>query len=255
MASSAYILWAMPDLPALREHLLAVLERKNHWAWPAFAEGRVPLARLQPHFLAEWEVYVRDFPIFLARILGHRPPAKVCAALAENIYEEQTGGISGSKAHPELFLEMMEGCGFYRSSFADVKLGPAARAYRDHLDAVSWGTPWVVGAAVMTLWVEGSVNERRELAKLEEAPMTDAEIAAAVRHHPLVRFHQVSEQALELIRVHKRIEGGHREDAWEMVLENVTDEGEGLVKAAMDRALSLWLAYRDEVAAACGIKR
>jgi len=255
MEGRDYILSAMPDLPALREHLLSILERKNHWAWPHFAEGRVPLPKLQPHFLAEWEVYVRDFPIFLARILGRSPPAKVCAALAENIYEEQTGGISKSAAHPELFLEMMEACGFQRSAFENVKLGPAAQAYRDHLDSVSWGTPWVVGAAVLTLWVEGSVNERRELAKLEEAPMTDAEIAEAVRHHPLVRFHHVPEKALELIRVHKRIEGGHREDAWEMVLENVTDADEPKVRQAMERALTLWLAYRDEVAAACGIQK
>jgi len=29
--------------------------------------------------------------------------------LAANIYEEQTGGISGTTSHPELFLRMMEG--------------------------------------------------------------------------------------------------------------------------------------------------
>src|SRR5205085_4447383 len=147
----------------LQERLLQILERKNHWAWPHFAEGRIPLPRLLPHFQQEWEVYVRDFPVLLSRVLGHGPPPQVRAALSENIYEEQTGGISKSASHPELFLRMMEACGFRRADFERVQLGPAARAYREFLDEKSWARPWVVGAAVLTLWVEGSVNERREL--------------------------------------------------------------------------------------------
>ena len=240
---------------ALRERLLALLEAKNHWAWPQFAEGRVPLARLFPHFEQEWEVYVRDFPVLLGRVLGHGPPDDVRAALAENIYEEQTGGISHSRSHPELFLQMMEACGFAKTQFANVRLEPAARAYRDFLDRTSWGKPWMVGAAVLTLWVEGSANERRELAALEEPPMTGAQIDEAVRRHPLVRFHKIDPRALTLVRVHKQIEGGHREDAWNMVLGNVEPGGEGEVIAAVEECLRLWLAYRDEIAAACGIQR
>jgi pyrroloquinoline-quinone synthase len=235
----------------LQERLLGILDRKNHWAWPWFAEGRVPLPRLLPHFQQEWEVYVRDFPIYLARILGHRPPQDVSAMLAANIYEEQTGGISGAAPHPELFLRLMEGCGYSRDAFADVKLLPAARAYRDFLDEVSWGNPWVVGAAVLTIFVEGSVNERRELAALEQAPETDEQIEQSIRRHPLVRIHGLDPKFLELQRVHKKVEGGHRRDAWDAVL---TNSAPGVVDA-VERALQLWLAYRDEVAQACGISR
>src|SRR3989454_11732016 len=106
----------------LQERLLSILDRKNHWAWPWFAEGKVPLPRLLPHFQQEWEVYVRDFPILLARILAQGPPANVRAMLAANIYEEQTGGISQSAPHPELFLRMMEGAGFKRADFENVQL-------------------------------------------------------------------------------------------------------------------------------------
>ena len=164
------------DVSVLQERLLQILERKNHWAWPWFAEGRVPLPRLLPHFQQEWEVYVRDFPQLLARVLGHREtPQEVRAMLAANIYEEQTGGISGTTSHPELFLRMMEGCGLDRASFAEVELLPGARAYRDALDEWSAADRWVIGAAVLTIFVEGSVNERRELE--ENEPETDAEIA------------------------------------------------------------------------------
>ena len=40
-----------------------------------------------------------------------------------------------------------------------------------------------------------------------------------------------------------------------MVLGNVAPGGEGEVVAALEECLRLWLAYRDEVAAACGIQR
>jgi pyrroloquinoline-quinone synthase len=239
----------------LQERLLAILDRKTHWAWPWFAEGRVPLPPLLPHFQQEWEVYVRDFPILLSRVLGHAPPQDVCAMLAANIYEEQTGGISGSVSHPELFLRMMEGCGYSRAAFSKVALLPGARAYREFLDQVSWGVPWVAGAAVLTIFVEGSVNERRELLALDAAPDSDAEIEEAVRRHPLVRIHGVDAKFLELQRVHKKVEGGHRKDAWQAVLGNVGPGQEDVVVAALERALQLWLAYRDGVAEACGIKR
>ena len=238
----------------LQERLLQILERKNHWAWPWFAEGRVPLPRLLPHFQQEWEVYVRDFPQLLARVLGHREtPQEVRAMLAANIYEEQTGGISGTTSHPELFLRMIEGCGFDRAAFARVELLPGARAYRDALDEWSAADRWVIGAAVLTIFVEGSVNERRELE--ENEPETDAEIESKIRQHPLVRIHGVDARFLELQRVHKKVEGGHRLDAWKMVVDHTPPPLEERVVETMERALQLWLGYRDDVVQACGIAR
>jgi pyrroloquinoline-quinone synthase len=239
----------------LQERLLSVLDRKNHWAWPHFAEGRVSLPRLLPHFQQEWEVYVRDFPALLARVMGHEDtPQDVRAMLAANIYEEQTGGISGTTSHPELFLRMMEGCGYRREDFARVALLSGARRYRNFLDEVSAEDHWVVGGAVLTIFVEGSVNERRELLALELAPETDAQIEEHIKNHPLVRLHGLDPKFLELQRVHKKVEGGHRRDAWDTVLRNVTPQIERRVEEAMERALQLWLAYRDDVAAACGIQ-
>ena len=238
----------------LQERLLGILERKNHWAWPWFAEGRVPLQGLLPHFQQEWAVYVRDFPQLLARVMGHsNTPQDVRAMLAANIYEEQTGGISGTTSHPELFLRMMEGCGFSRSDFNEVELLPAANRYRTFLDEMSGLDHWVVGAAVLTIFVEGSVNERLEMEKT--GPDSDSEIEAAIRQHPLVRVHGLDPRFLELQRVHKKVEGGHRLDAWKMVLGHTPARLEDRVVQVVERALERWLAYRDDVAQACGIAR
>jgi pyrroloquinoline quinone (PQQ) biosynthesis protein C len=238
----------------LQERLLRVLDRKDHWAWPSFAQGRVPLRRLLPHFQQEWAVYVRDFPQLLARVMGHSgTPQDARAMLAANIYEEQTGGISGTMSHPELFLRMMEGCGFSRSDFEDVALLPAAARYRMFLDEASGLEPWVMGAAVLTIFVEGSANERRELENTR--PETDEEIEAAIRQHPLVRIHGVDAKFLELQRVHKKVEGGHRQDAWKMVLDHTPAAVEDRVVRTVETALERWLAFRDDVARACGIAR
>ena len=60
---------------------------------------------------------MRDFPVFLARIHGQNPPGSIRRMLAENIYEEDTGGLSLGKSHPELFLTMMAGLGLPARDF------------------------------------------------------------------------------------------------------------------------------------------
>jgi pyrroloquinoline-quinone synthase len=239
----------------LRERLLAVMDRKDHWAWPRFAAGEVPREALRAHFEQEWATYVRDFPVLLARVLGHGPPDDVRVALAANLYEEQTGGVSGSAPHPELFLRMMEGCGYARADFERVALLPEAAAYRAFLDDVTWRGPWIVGCAVMTIFVEGSVHDRRELAVSDHAPPDEDTIARVVAQHPLVRVHGVPPAAMELVRVHRRVEGGHRHDAWRSVLAHARPEDHDALVHALEHALALWLLYRDGVARACGLSR
>lgn len=239
----------------LRERLLAVMDRKHHWAFPHFATGEVPLDRLKVHFQQEWATYVRDFPVFLARILGHGPPTDVRIALAANLYEEQTGGISGSAPHPELFLRMMEGCGYAREAFDNVSLIPEAVAYRAFLDEVTWRRPWIVGYAVLTIFVEGSVRDREEIESPNLGTPPDPEaIERAVAQHPLVRAYGVSPSAMELVRVHRRVEPGHRHDAWRSVLRHARPEDHTALVEAMEQALALWQRYRDGVARACGLR-
>src|SRR5260370_17629962 len=96
----------------LRAQLLEVMDQKHHWAYPALTRPGLSRGQLLEHFRHEYLVYVRDFPVLVARALGITPPLhEVRAALAENIYEEQTGRLSHTQAHPELFLRMMTGLG------------------------------------------------------------------------------------------------------------------------------------------------
>src|ERR1700679_3778607 len=83
------------DFMSLRDRLLAVMDGKDHWAYPPLTRAGLTREQLLVHFRHEYLVYVRDFPVLLARALGVTPPiASVRASLAENLYEEQTGGLS-----------------------------------------------------------------------------------------------------------------------------------------------------------------
>jgi len=246
----------------LAERLLALMDQKHHWAYPALTRPGLTRAQLLQHFRHEYLVYVRDFPALIARVLGQVPPVpEVRAALAENIYEEQTGGLSGTAPHPELFLRMMTGLGYSREAIAgslgtlaedDAWIHPAARAYRDFLREHSAKGPWQAAVALMTVFVEGSVNERAELAGTFVRPKGEA----AVAKHALVVHYGCPPAAMELTRAHAAVEGGHRGDAWRMVLGHSGDDA--VARSVVDTcmtALSLWHRYRDGVAQRMGLAR
>src|ERR1044071_4552395 len=85
------------DRSEFREALLTVMDRKVHWAWPGFTSGLVPRERLHVHLEQEYAVYVRDFPVLVARAYVDCPIAEVRRELAENLYEEETRGIAAGR--------------------------------------------------------------------------------------------------------------------------------------------------------------
>jgi pyrroloquinoline-quinone synthase len=238
-----------------KQALLTVMDSKHHWAWDHFATGRLTKAQLKIHFQQEYAVYVRDFPVFLARIHGKNPPISVRRMLAENIYEEDTGGLSLGKSHPSLFLSMMEGLEFRSQDFERIRLLPAARRYRAWLDRISNHKDWVLGAAALTVFVEGSVKDRTELTE-PSRPKSPEDIEVVIAQHPLVKHHGLSPDRMDLIRAHQAVEAGHRHDAYDMVVNHAGTPAERqAVLTCLKKSLSLWQAYRDAVAKACGIKK
>jgi len=238
-----------------QEEILRIMDRKHHWAWPAFADGTATVDQMKRHFQQEYAVYVRDFPVFLARVHGHNPPAPVRRMLAENIYEEDTGGLSLGKSHPELFLQMMAGLGFSAPAFEDIRLVPAARRYRAWLDDAANHRDWIVGAAVMTVFVEGSIKDRKELSEPSK-PKTTEEIESIVQQHPLVKHYGLAPDAMDLIRSHQMVEAGHRHDAYSMVVTHARLRAQQeTILRYLKRSLTLWTVYRDGVAQACRIRK
>lgn len=245
----------LPDR-LLVQRLLATMDQKHHWAYPNLTRPGLTREQLLQHFRHEYLVYVRDFPALLARAMGQVPALEdVRSALAENIFEEQTGKLSGTAPHPELFLRMMEGLGYSRADFADDDswMHPAARAYRDWLREESASAPWQKAVALLTIWVEGSVNERAELNGQYLRPRGED----AIKKHALVVHYGCPPSAMQLVRAHGDIEGSHRADAWKMILSHVPDDGEIFRKVVevCQAGLARWQRYRDGVAERMGLAR
>ena len=231
--------------------LFDIMDRKDHYAWSYLTKPGLSKPQLLVHFRHEYQTYVRDFPVLLARVLGLGPPDRVRKALAENIYEEQTGKLSVSRSHPELFLEMMAGLGFSKNDLEQGPLTNQAQIYRSFLDQVSMTPPWVHGAAVLTLFVEGSRHDRAEFAGTRTRPSPES----LVESHPLVVHYGCPTSQMDLVRAHGEIEGSHRKDAWEMLIENIPDGSRVAdeVCEVVEKALRYWLDYRDSVAQLMGL--
>lgn len=238
------------DVADFQEALLRQMERKTHWAWPAFTGGLVPKEKLHAHLEQEWEVYVRDFPVLVGRAYVQCPIPEVRRELAENLYEEETGGLAAGKPHPELFMMYPRGLGMDLERFERVDLLPKARAYRTFLDDATTSRGWSVAAAIATLFIEGTAYERHELD--EGAP---ARPQPPLADHPLVRHYGLPVECLALTKAHRSVEGEHRKAAWRVMLEHVPASDHDRVVAAMTEAVDAWRAYRDDVAEACGVTR
>jgi hypothetical protein len=229
-------------MSAFRESLLQVMDQKNHWGWEFLSGPRLTRDQLLVHFQQEYETYVRDFPVFLARIMGRMETdsALLKREFAENLYEEQTGGISAKiskgRSHPELFLKMMGGLGYKSKVF---------------LDKVTFLDDWRIAAAIMTLFVEGSVNDRARLQRSYKDTMT---LKGKLKSHAMIRYYGLKEKDADLIKVHHAVEGGHRKSAWESVLKEIPSSMEPLLLRRMREALELWLLFRDGVCVEMGLE-
>ena len=86
-----------------------------------------PKAQLKLHYQQEFLVYVRDFPVLLARGTrqNHRRTSGACCG---EYLRGDTGGLSFGRSHPELFNEMMQGLGFRNGCSAPPSCSPPAPA-------------------------------------------------------------------------------------------------------------------------------
>src|SRR3954462_3976767 len=224
------------------------MERKRHWAWAGFTSGKVLREVLHLHFEQEYETYVRDFPVMIGWAFVQCPIAEVRRDLAENLYEEETGGVIAGRPHPELFLEYPKGLGFDLARFQRVELGPAAKQFRATLDLYTQRRGWAQACAVTTIFLEGTDHERGEL-----DPSAPRRPELPLERHPLVVHYGLPLDALALTKAHRRVEGSHRAAAWRIILDHVPDTEHAGVVIAMEATLAAWRAYRDEVAELCGL--
>lgn len=237
-----------------RERLFEVLSRKHHWATEHFCGSRITKDQLRIHYHQEYVVYIRDFAILLARIIGKNPPWEVRRRLATTIYEQETGGLSLGQPHQELFLQMMMGLGFDRAGFRDVELLSNSRVYREWLDHICQEEDWMAPATVLMIFVDGTNHDREDV--LYPRPMKKpSEIEDAVMKHPLVQYHGLSPASMDYVRVQEMVAPSSRRAVYDMVLHHAIESHQQTrILSSLDEALSLWSQYQDGIARACGLR-
>src|SRR2546422_10512486 len=121
----------MPGGAAFVEGLRAMIDAGRafgrHPVWRRIAEGRLPRSALRP-FAVQFFLQVREFPRAVSALHSSCPDIRERIELAESLYEEETGRISGCNvSHPELFVRFGEHVGGPRDAMVGgVPLPPAA---------------------------------------------------------------------------------------------------------------------------------
>ena len=237
-----------------RDRIFDVLRRKQHWVTPCLAGNTITKHQLNIYFHQEYVVYIRDFAVLLAQILGKNPPWEARRRLATIIYEEETGGFSLGKPHQELFLHMMNGLGFDRAGFRDVELLASSRIYREWLNQICQEEDWAVGAAVLIIFIKGTSNDPEEVLYPKPA-QNQSEIEDIIKKQALVQYQNLSPEYMDYVRAQYMFAPGTRKAIYDMVTHHTDETNQLQVLSRLEEALQVWSRYENGIARACGIRQ
>ena len=238
-----------------RDRIFDILRRKQHWATSRFQSNTITKKQLNIFFHQEYAVYVRDFSILLAQILGKNPPWEGRRRLATIIYEEETGGFSLGRPHQELFLHMMNGLGFDRAGFRDVGLLAHSLSYRQWLNRLCQEDDWTLGAAVLTIFIKGTSRDPEEVL-YPQPPKNQAEIEDLIKKYALVQHQGLSTESMDYFRAQHMFEPGSRKVIYDMIIHQAKEPDQQFqILSRLEEALTLWSRYQDGIARACGIRQ
>jgi pyrroloquinoline-quinone synthase len=129
----------------------------GHPLWHAIEQGRVSRHGLAI-FAVQFFLQVREFPRAVSALHSHCPYPDERVELAESLYEEETGRISGCNvSHPELFMRFGVALGLQREEMLDGKPLPETAALIDWFERSTRDLSFIEGAAATNLAAEGQV--------------------------------------------------------------------------------------------------
>jgi pyrroloquinoline-quinone synthase len=206
----------------------------RHPLWLRIAEGRLPRAALTP-FAVQFFLQVREFPRAVSALHSSCPDTHERIELAESLYEEETGRISGCNvSHPDLFVRFGEGVGVSRAAMVDGVPLPATAALIDWFAASTRERPFIEGAAATNLAAEGQV------------PGAFGPFARALERH-----YGCTREQVAFWDVHEHADREHSAIGDHVVVRLATTPAlQADVRRAVSRSLELWWKFFDGIAAA-----
>jgi len=206
----------------------------RHPLWLRIQEGRLGAPGLRT-FAEQFFLQVREFPRAVSALHARCPFPDERVELAESLYEEETGRISGCNvSHPELFIRFGEAVGTRRAAMVDGDPLPGTAALIDWFELSTTQRSFIEGAAATNLAAEGQV------------PGAFAPLARALEKH-----YGLSREQVAFWDVHEEADREHSDIGDHVVIRYATSpEWQAKVRAAVERSLTLWWQFFDDIARA-----
>jgi pyrroloquinoline-quinone synthase len=208
----------------------------GHPLWHEIAAGRVSTPGLQL-FAQQFFLQVREFPRAVSALHSNCPFPEERIVLAESVYEEETGRISGCNLpHPELFLVFGRALGLARESLTEARALPGTAALVDWFELSSKQRSFIEGAAAINLAAEGQV------------PGAFGPFARALEKH-----YGLSREAVAFWDVHEIADRDHSDIGDHIVVRFADTEAiRASARRAVAHSLDMWWQFFDGMRTAIG---
>ena len=206
----------------------------RHPLWLDLADGKLAREQLKL-FAVQFFLQVREFPRGISAMHANCPFPEERMALAESIYEEETGRISGcNQPHPEIFLRFGEAVGLSRGQMLEGRPLPATRSLIDWFELSTKHRSFIEAAAAMNLAAEGQVSGAF-------GPMA----------RRLQENYGLSREAVAFWDVHELADAEHSAVGDNIVVRHAVDAAtQARVRDALHHSLDAWWQFFDGIQAA-----
>jgi pyrroloquinoline-quinone synthase len=217
----------------VRELFSMVHERRSfgrHPIWLKIADGKVSRTGMRT-FAAQFFLQVREFPRAVSALHSRCYDPGERLKLAESLYEEETGRISGSAPHPELFIRIGTGLGMKRDEITEARPLPSTAALIDWFELSTKDRSFAEGIGAINVAAEGQV------------PGNFGSFARALEKH-----YGLSNEQVAFFDVHEIADRDHS-DVGDNILSRMTlgDGERAKIRAAVERSLDLWWQFFDGI--------
>lgn len=207
----------------------------GHPLWLAIEAGRLKQGQLAI-FAEQFFLQVVEFPRAVSALHSRCDDRGERLKLAESLYEEETGRISGTKAHPELFLDFCEALGLERAAVPQTRPLPSTAALLHWFEVSTKLLSFVEGVAALNLAAEGQVVGAF-------GPFARA----------MEKQYGLSRAAVAFWDVHEIADAEHSDVGDHIVVRQArTEEQRAKVREAVRTSLSIWWQFFNGIEAAVG---
>src|SRR5262245_4389832 len=206
----------------------------GHPLWLALADGKLDREQLKL-FAVQFFLQVREFPRAVSAMHSNCPFPAERMELAERVYEEETGRLSGcNQPHPERFIRFGEAVGLARSEMTEGRPLPATRSLIDWFELSTKQRSFIEAAAAINLAAEGQV------------PGAFGPMARRLQEN-----YGLNRAAVEFWDIHEMADAEHSDVGDNIVVRHATDAATQVrVRDALQHSLDAWWQFFDGIQAA-----